>query len=152
MIVERIISPSTDNNMKALLESLDHSSTNKVTFFASATSIGNDPWISDANLPLLCALAEIDVPVLGSIYIVFDGNFLTAQRGARYSEVKVVLDKAQDSGKAFFSPVRLDRFPHSMTPEEAKDYLQAVPVEKLDPETRSKYFALLSNLTEEQIA
>ena len=59
MTVERIISPSTDTNMKALLEVLEYSSTNKVTFFASPTSIEDDSAFTETiNFLIDKGLAE----------------------------------------------------------------------------------------------
>lgn len=142
-----------NRNLDTILDVLGDPGTLRVTLFASpATEGGHYDHQTDGpttNLPLVAALAEIRVPGAKPVHVVFDGLFLTAQRKHRYAEVKVLLDNAVKSGKAFVATERAP-FTSSLSPDDAAQALlnvaaTAVPLTEV---TRPSYFALLVNLSE----
>ena len=80
--------------MSALLKD---NNTTKVTFFATesnpAASYNEKTDGGEANLPLVAALAEYNIPGFDFVYLVFDGLFLTRARHPRAQEVDQVLGK-----------------------------------------------------------
>jgi hypothetical protein len=143
--VFRYENKDSGTNENTIISLIKDANTKRICFFASST-ISDE---SNSNLPLMVALAEYVIPCIGSIHVVFDGNFLTAARRPRYLEVKRVLDKAEMSGKAFFC---IDRVPFTSnsSPEVATEQLlSSQRLELLTADTRKHYFALLSNIAEE---
>ena len=122
MAILRYEDKTTDQNADAIIAFINDDNTNRVIFFASPTQ----RMQADANLPLLSAFAEYEIPGIGAIQVIFDGDhFLTAARKPRYLEVKSVLDCAESSGKAFFATDRVN-FTSKMSPEDAAKTLSSV--------------------------
>lgn len=154
LFAQRYDNPAvTNRNLGAIVDVLGDPGTLRVTLFASsATEGGLYDHRTDGpttNLPLVAALAEIRVTGAKPVHVVFDGLFLTAQRKPRYDEVKVLLDTAVKSGKAFVATERAP-FTSSLSPDDAAQALlniaaTAVPLTEV---TRPSYFALLVNLSE----
>ena len=104
------------------------------------------------NLPLLSALVEHSVPGVGTLYVVFDGCFLTAARLPRYSEVRELLDQATTAANVFFAQERAP-FTGGLSAEDAtKKLLEVGPLQELTDETRPTYFRMLSLMPEAEIA
>lgn len=148
----RFIDGSTSYNCSALLAALDHPQLVRAILFASPETAGTPRHSREAetNLPLLSALVEIAIEPIALLRVVFDGEFLTAQRYPRYQEVRDVLDRAVSNGRVHFAPKPVD-FTAALSCEEAAEALLAAgPFVKLDAETRPTFFRLLSTLTEQQ--
>ena len=140
MICIRYENSSTGANEEAIIKIMEDGNTKKVTFFASPREK------EDPNAPLVSALAEYDIPGAGTVKIVYDGLFLTAQRPPRYNEVKSVVDVAIDSGKAYFAKSEAP-FTEGMKPREAVSRLEEIHnTENLTSDTRANYFRMLSDL------
>lgn len=91
------------------------------------------------NLPLLCALAYD-----GRRWIVYDGNFLTAARPPRASEISVLLDVAVEAGTVLFCSSPVDFTGHTMTAEDAAAYLKELPTQHLTADNRGDFSKLIS--------
>ncbi len=127
----------------------------RVTFFATGSVFdgeeGARAYYSDTNLPLMCALVELEIPHFGKQYIVFDGHFLTATRHPRYLDVRAVLNEAELADNCFFSKSPAPFTANRSAPEAAKMLLDLGNIQPLNKETRQIYFSLLSpHLTEAQ--
>jgi len=142
---------NTGDNLDLILDAIRDQRVEKIVFFATPTSpaegYGDDDGL-ETNLPLVAAL--VTGTFIGNIpiEIVLDGLFLTAARRPRYLEVRTMLDEAEKSGKAYFA---LDRVPFtsSLSPEDAAKTMKSLgPVSPLTPDSRRRYFSLLSGVTE----
>jgi hypothetical protein len=127
----------------------------RITFFATSSIFdgeeGARSYYSDTNLPVMCALVELEVPHFGKQYVVFDGHFLTATRYPRYLDIKAVLNEAEVAGNCFFSKSPAPFTANKSASEAAKMMLNLGDVQPLNSETRHIYFSLLSpHLTETQ--
>lgn len=100
---------------------------------------------SGTNLPLVRAVAEFEIPALGIITIVFDGNFMTAVRSPRDGEVKHVLKEALKTDKVCFADKRVE-FTGGREPNEAARVLLSCNLVKLTEKTVTQYWSLLSNM------
>ncbi|QPB24783.1 hypothetical protein [Rhizobium sp. 007] len=127
MTTLRFENSSTNGNLSALIDVLQAPGTKKLTFFASATS-SDDERLPEGttNLPVLSALAECVVPGLGNLEIVYDGNFLNAQRTQRASEIGVLLDAAVNGNQIFYGSDRAP-FTSKLSAEEAAETLKKIP-------------------------
>jgi len=144
----------TNTNLQAILSIIDSNCTKRVILFASPTKETQEMSHSDGpdpRLPLLSALAEYEIPHIATIYIVFDGLFLTAALRPRYPDIKKLLDIAQESGKVFFAKERAP-FTSALTPANAvEELLKIKNIAKLNKESRASFFSLLSAIPEESI-
>lgn len=139
-------------HLPAILAILGHAKIDRMIFFASPLqSAGNYNQSCDGaeiNLPVIAALAEVNIPCVAPFYIVFDGHFLTAATRPRYLDVRELLDAATSSGKSFFSQERAP-FTSSLSAEEAaREMLKLGPLVQLTTATRAAYFELLSSIPE----
>lgn len=152
---ERYLSSTSGGNLSSLLGLLNDPKTVRVVLFASP--IEEDETYSredgpTTNLPLVAALVEHKLEGVPTQNIVFDGNFLTAARNPRYSEVRDLLDAAVSSGKTFFSTQRAP-FTSALSPDDAVKKLQAmISLQPLTSDNRKRYFSMLSALTEAEFA
>lgn len=103
----------------------------------------------ETNLPLLGAVAKINLLGVGDIFILFDGLFLTAQRKPRYNEVKMILDEAEKSQKTSFIQLAVP-FTSRLQADEAVKLLWKFPKQVLNADSRSTFFRLLSSVSERQ--
>ncbi len=146
----RVVLGNTNDNKESLINVIQDNDTLRVTLFATndiADSESNK-YIPSCNLPVLVALAEQK-----DKYLLFDGNFLTAVRYPRYSEVKLVLDEAVKSSKVGFCNERIS-FTRTMNSNSARDYLlsdYSCNIYLLDNNSRKEFFKLLSKITESEI-
>lgn len=145
---------STLANLETLLALINKESVNKITLFATqgtpTDSYSENSDGPETNLPLVSALAELDLPGFKPLRLVFDGLILTAQRRSRYLEVRDLLDVAVASGKVYFSATTVP-FTSTNTPDEAADVMQATgPQVLLDEQSRRQYFSMLSSVSEEE--
>ena len=139
---------STSENLRTLCDVIRDKSCNRVVLFAT---VETDPSSeSDINLPLVAAVAEYSLPIVKSIFFVFDGEFLTAARYPRFSEVQDLKDIAQESGKVLYCESRVPLTAGMEASQAAEVLLSAGPVLPFSAESRPKYFKLLSWLSEEQ--
>lgn len=142
---------STSANLNTIIKMLLDPKTERVILFATDTKPSGSFSRNDGpenNLPLVAAIAEFKIPGISSLYVVFDGLFLTAARQPRYLEVRELLDNAINSGNAFFSKTRAP-FTSGLSPENAaQQLLQITPVIPLTSTNRADYFGLLSSLPE----
>src|SRR5471032_3384 len=105
---------------------------------------------AEANLQEVAALA-FGTFAGAEVAVVFDGAFLSAARYPRYSEVRLLLDAAVASDKVFFTERRAP-FTSKKTNIDALGTLHNLGAfEKLTTTSRSRYFSLLSNLTEAEL-
>ncbi|MBH8486000.1 type II toxin-antitoxin system HicB family antitoxin [Acinetobacter baumannii] len=152
IIAHRYHESNTTRNCLNLLDYLKLPNCQEVILFATYRT-PTDGFSRDdgpeTNLPLMGAIAKVQLPGLNEIYIIFDGLFLTAQRKPRYNEVKDVLDTALETDKTSFIQLSVP-FTSQLDPVEAVKILSEFPRQKLTKETRPTFFNLLSNLTEEQ--
>ncbi|MEG8983852.1 HicB family protein, partial [Acinetobacter baumannii] len=152
IIAHRYHESNTTRNCLNLLDYLKLPNCQEVILFATYRT-PTDGFSRDdgpeTNLPLMGAIAKVQLPGLNEIYIIFDGLFLTAQRKPRYNEVKAVLDTALETDKTSFIQLSVP-FTSQLDPVEAVKILSEFPRQKLTKETRPTFFNLLSNLTEEQ--
>lgn len=135
--------------VNALIETLESTVTSKVVFYATESETPDfTDRISRHNLPSSVAVVEFILPGIGELHVIYDNCFLKAKRHERYRELSAVLDVAVASGRAFYST---NRAPFTMlkNPEEAYSDLKTVgPIFELTIESRPKYFAMLSIMTE----
>ncbi|MCW2240701.1 hypothetical protein [Azospirillum canadense] len=147
MIVTRHDNTSTTANLASLLTAAVDRNVASVRLFASPTAMTPDASPADGpatNFPLLAAM----VTFANGDVTVFDGLFLTAQRRARYAEVRDLLDALQDTGKASFADERAP-FTAARSPEAACRTLFSLgPVQALTSASRAQYFTYLSTLPE----
>ncbi|MEW6740903.1 MAG: hypothetical protein AB1325_13495 [Nitrospirota bacterium] len=152
MSVMRYKTKTTYENLEALFQTLQNQNTKRIIFFASPeekTADMSDDDGPETNLPLLAALAEVEIPAIGILFVVFDGLLLTAARRSRYLEIRQLLDAAVQSGKTYFSPSRVP-FTSRHNPEDAvKIFLNAGSPVLLNEKSRSAFFALLSSISEQ---
>lgn len=136
---------NTTQNKDTLIKKIEDPNTVKVTLFATKREVLGNTF--EINLPLVVALVETNTN-----YLLFDGLFLTAARNPRYYEVKRVLDEAIQSTKVNYcsKPVEYTRdlnedlvVKYLMNESNNSSYL-------LTADSRRSYFAILSNITEEQ--
>jgi len=151
MAVIRYKNKTTSKNLNALLQILQNQNTKRIIFFASPETKTADMSDNDgpeANLPLLAALAEIEISAVGILHVVFDGLILHAARKPRYLEIRELLDTAEKSGKTYFSLTRAP-FTSRLIPEEAVEILLNTGTPRpLNKQSRITYFALLSTFSE----
>lgn len=137
---------NTDQSLSTIIGLLKDSNTQRLILYASPTHETEDfcCWDgADNNFPLVAALVEYKIPGIDTIYIVFDGMFLTLARN-HYSEVCVLLDTAVATSNAYYAKKRAP-FTSSLEPEAASEkLLQVGPLEALTAESRPDYFELLS--------
>lgn len=157
MLATRVEAYERDNTSRYLssyLGLLNSDSVKRVTLFATEREFGNyvdsNHDYSPSTLPVVVALAEVSQPSLPTLYVVFDGMFLTAMLTSRYSEVRQMLDASIASGKVYFSADRVP-FTAAMEPEDAAALLSNVsnPV-LLNEESRPSYFSLLTIVPESE--
>lgn len=146
----RIELGNTGENKDSLINFIKDNDTSRVTLFATSDieDSKSSNYIPSVNLPVLVALVEQK-----DKYVLFDGNFLTAVRYPRYSEIKLVLDEAIMSGKVDFCNVRIG-FTRAMDSNSARDYLISnyyCNIYLLDKDSRKEYFSLLSNFSESEM-
>lgn len=146
---------NTTANCQNLITTLQHDCTKRVILFVTPASDQHHSYTNESgpatNLPLVAALAEIEVPNLPRLYLVFDGNFLNAARRPRFHEVRDLLDTAQVRPNTYFCPAPV-QFTAELPPEEAAEILvnaagQVIP---FDANSRPDYFALLVPTMNEQ--
>ena len=101
------------------------------------------------DLPQLVAVGVYDIPVVDKLYLIFDGTSLSVARYPRYLEVRDILDVAQNTNKVFYCEARAP-LTSDFGDEIALNTLLAAPHRPLNVESRSAYFKLLSNFTEEE--
>lgn len=148
----RYLTPSanTSERLKCILSTIADAKVKQVILFATprvATLDYSNSDGSEANLPEVAALA-FGTFAGTEVVAVFDGAFLSAARYPRYSEVRQLLDAAVDSDKVYFAEGQAP-FTSSKSDDDALATLQGLgPFEKLTTTSRSRYFALLSNVTE----
>ncbi len=147
---------NTSESCQNLIATLRDEHTKRVILFASPSSDQDSSYTPESgpttNLPLVAALAEIKVPNLPPLYLVFDGNFLNAARRPRFNEVRDLLDIAQVQPNAYFCPAPV-QFTAGLEPEHAAEILlsAASKAQPLDKMSRATYFALLvPTMSEEQ--
>lgn len=151
--VETTFRYSKDNpaqNCMNLIEYLKHPFCSEVTFFATSRTSTNEFSREDGpetNLPLMGAIATVNLPGLREFYVLFDGQFLTAQRKSCYYEVKEVLDIAIQSDKASYIQLPVP-FTSQLEPSDAVKLLSQFPRLKLNEAYRHLFFQLLSDLSE----
>ncbi len=152
MAVRCNVGHHSKDHLPAILTILNDIKIDRVIFFASPVQPnGNYSQSCDGdevNLPMVAALAEVNLPCIAPVYIVFDGRFLTAVRRPRYLDVRELLDAAISSEKSFFSQERAP-FTSSLSAEEAaREMLKLGPLVQLTTATRAAYFELLSSIPE----
>lgn len=152
MVSLRYATKSTSDNVWALCDLIRDKKCDEIILFASEkNNFDDDEGEYDNNLPLVVALAKYIIPHVDSVFVVFDGPFLTAARYPRYLEVRDLLDVAVASDKIFYSERRAP-LTSEMTPDQAVSTLiELGPIKPLTANSRADYFALLSNFTEEQL-
>lgn len=113
----------THENLDTIIQYLNYNNVKRIIFFATNyeidSSYGKEDG-PDSNFPLLWALAEFKILGIDSLYIIFDGIFLTAVRQARMNEIKILFDEAVQHNNVFFSTRRV-RFTSSLPADEAKN-------------------------------
>ncbi|WP_155401875.1 hypothetical protein [Chromobacterium violaceum] len=153
MLVTRYQNSATSENLSTLVALINDKNCEEVRLFASEPTAGNDYSNSDGpdtNLPLVAAIARYSIPGISDVYVLFDGLFLTAARRPRFLEVQSLMDAAQASRKVSFAAKPVP-FTSTREPANAVDTLLSVePLIQFTPETRAKYFALLSLIPEAQ--
>ncbi len=144
---------TTDVNLTAILEFLEHPSTTALTLCASPLQASPEGIGKRhvTNLPLLSACGEMHLPAIGALYVVFDGSFLTCARKDRYDEVKMLLDVAEKSGKVSYATGRAP-FTDHLPPDQAANQMLSIDHKVLTAQTRPQFFRMLSNLTERQFS
>jgi hypothetical protein len=151
MTAIRYTNGNTGANCSALLGLINDNHCVEVRLFAS-------PRIPDAeyntqtdgletNLPLLVAWAKYEIPKIDTVYVLFDGNFLTAARNSRYLEVREILDAAERTQKVTFA-TQAAPFTTTFDPKQAIDKLNTIPFTQFTTDSRAQYFSLLSSITE----
>ena len=106
MTVIRADRQPTYENLDNLLKYLEYNNVIRIILFATNTEPDESTAPedgSDANVPLLWALVELELAGTPHIYIVFDGPFLTATRDPRMNEVKEFLNAAINNENLYFS-------------------------------------------------
>ncbi len=146
-------SANTGDKLACLLSTIADSNVEQVMLFATpreATSDYSNSDAAEANLPEVAALA-IGTFAGAKVAVVFDGAFLSAARYPRYSEVRELLDAAVASEKVYFTERRAP-FTSQKNNIDALATLHSLgPFEKLTTTSRSRYFSLLSNVSEAEI-
>lgn len=144
---------NTGEKLKCILSIISDANIEQVILFATPSEANSEYSASDAseaNLPEVAALA-FGTFAGAKVGVVFDGAFLSAARYPRYSEVKLLLDAAVASDKAYFTDRRAP-FTSQKTNIDALETLHSLgEFEKLTTTSRSRYFSLLSNLTEAEL-
>lgn len=147
------IQPSTATNQNAdfLVKAIQSDSVVKVVLCASTLASDRHESYNPAsdgpetNLPLLAAVAVFNhLPVIGDLFIVFDGLFLIAARQARQSEVDWMLGEAVKSEKVYFSSNRKP-FTSKYPAKQAVREILAGEMQKLAVESRPILENLLLN-------
>lgn len=151
MLATRFNTGNTGSNLAGLLRLVNDKNCKDITLYASPTSADQGASESDgpeANFPLVAALARYEIPGITDVYVVFDGLLLTASRRSRFLEVVQLMDACQASGKTKFGQARAP-FTSALEPTAAVSALQeSGPTLDFTSSTRSRYFALLSNIAE----
>lgn len=147
---------STTENLEAILKLLKNPALGGVVLFATeeepVAGFSHQTDGPDTNLPLVAAVVELVPTGTEPMYVVFDGCFLTARRPPRYTEVRFLLDAVMTTGHAMFGTSRVP-FTSSLPPEEAANILLATEhLEPLEEKSRARYFAMLSNVSEAELA
>lgn len=153
MHVIRFNNQSTGMNAEALISMLKDAKCEEVCLYATESKTSANPEAIECNsenLPLMAAIATYKIPCVGEIIVLFDGVFLTAARWPRYTEVRAVLDEAQQSKKTKFCTKPVS-FTSALDPYKAvqslKDHGCLID---FSAKTRPQFFSMLSNLTEAQ--
>lgn len=152
-IVIRHTKPSsnTGDKLAMILAAIRDGNVTNIVLFATPTGPTenySDQDGPETNLPWVAALVNGTFIQGIALTVVVDGPFLTAVRIPRYLEVKKMMDEAEASDKVFFSRERAP-FTSSLSPEAAAAELaKAGPVEALTSASRTRFFSLLSNVTE----
>lgn len=144
---------NTTDNCFNLLEYLNNTYCSEVILFATHRTASHGYSHDDgpeANLPLMGAIVKLNLPALRDTYIIFDGLFLTAQRKPRYNEIKEVLDAAVLTNKTSFIRHAVP-FTSQLDSLEAVKLLGELPQNKLTEDSRSEFFKLLSNISEQSM-
>lgn len=135
-------STSTGDNSNFLTGAINSEAVTKVVLFASPREIDKHESYNAAsdgpvtNLPLLSAVAAFNsLPVIGVLFIVFDGLFLSAAKSSRQSEIDVMLGEAVKSEKVYFCSDRKP-FTSDLSAEQAVEKLLAGDSQKLTSESR----------------
>jgi len=145
---------STDANLAAITGLIKSKEVKKVIFFSSPSELTDNATNADGpntNFPLVSVLVLYEIPNIASLYILFDGCFLTAQRYPRYCEVRDLLDVALAKGNVFFSTQTVDFTSGKPADVAVNELLSIDSLEPLDETTRADYFSKLCVLTEEQM-
>ena len=150
MPVVRFQNGCTTTNSEGLANTIRDAKVDRVVLFASHRAIDEHPTHSGFHdgtmqaLPLMAAIAEIELPLENNLIIVFDGIFLTAQSSHRQVEIDFVLDEAIKTDKVWFSGRRSD-FTGSLEAEAAADvYLKHCDsLQQLSTDTRNQYLQFL---------
>lgn len=146
-------SANTSDKLKCILSTIADAHVEQVILFATpreTTSEYSTLDAAEANLPEVAALA-FGTFAGAEVAVVFDGAFLSAARYPRYSEVRLLLDAAVASDKVFFTERRAP-FTSQKTNIDALATLHSLGAfEKLTTTSRSRYFSLLSNVTEAEL-
>lgn len=152
MVSLRYATKSTSDNVWALCDLIRDNKCDEIILFASVVNdLDDDEARYNNNLPLVVALAKYIIPHVDSVFVVFDGVFLTAARYPRYGEVRDLLDVAVASDKVYYSGRRAP-LTSEMTPDEAVSTLIGLgPIQPLTVDSRANYFSLLSSFTEEEL-
>lgn len=152
MVSLRYATKSTSDNVWALCDLIRDNKCDEIILFASVENdLDDDEARYNNNLPLVVALAKYIIPHVDSVFVVFDGVFLTAARYPRYGEVRELLDVAVASDKVYYSGQRAP-LTSEMTPDEAVSTLiELGPIQPLTVDSRANYFSLLSSFTESEL-
>ena len=140
---------NTGDNAQALVDLINSPILRKLVICASINNLNHESFTSDfydgaeTNFPLLRAVAEMDIPGVGILFIVYDGNFLTAVRSPRDGEIKAVLTEAIKSDKVFFNDKRVN-FTGKLSAEDAAKYLRSGHLRPLIKDTVNECWALFS--------
>ncbi|QHC93036.1 hypothetical protein [Pseudomonas chlororaphis] len=150
MVSLRYDAKATSENLWTICELIRDRKCDEIILFASEKNNLEEEEYNN-NLPLVVALAKYIIPNVDSVFVVFDGVFLTAARYPRYLEVRDLLNVAEASDKVFYSELRAP-ITIGMTPDNAVATLSELgEIKPLTPNTRADYFSLLSSFTESQL-
>lgn len=105
---------SPQENLDALCEMFDHAAIQRVVLYATA----GHPQPAAQPVPVVAALAQIEIPYMPPQYLVFDGELLSAEPRERFLALKKLLDVAQESPRAYFCPHTLP-LTHHIEPADA---------------------------------
>jgi len=143
-------SSNTGDKLNSILSTIGDPNVEQVILFATPVepSLGySESDGAETNLPEVAALA-IGTFAGAKVAAIFDGAFLCAARIPRYLEVRVLLDAAVSSGKVYFAKHRAPFTSKENDADALAILLNLGPFEQLTTSSRSRYFSLISNMTE----